>query len=61
MLTTRQSEPQGWQFQMQLQASGRRMVWPEAGDIPAPWLTEEEALHAGLDRARLLIDQSIRG
>ena len=62
MLTTQQSEPQGWQFQMQLQASGRRMVWPETGDTArSPWLTEEEALHAGLDRARSLIDQSIRG
>jgi hypothetical protein len=62
MLTTMQSERQGWQFQMQLQASDKRVVLPEAGDLTAaPWLTEQDALHAGLDRARSLIDQSIRG
>jgi hypothetical protein len=60
MLTTMQSERHGWQFHMRLQASDKHRVLPEAGDsTAAPWLTEEDALHAGLDRARSLIDQSI--
>ena len=60
MLTTMQSEREGWQFQMQLRPAHRCITLPEASDLaPAPWLTEADALHAGLDRARSLIDQSI--
>jgi hypothetical protein len=60
MLTTLQADQEGWQFRMQLRPSDRRITLPDAGDLsPAPWLTEEDALHAGLDRARSLIDQAI--
>jgi hypothetical protein len=60
MLTTMQGEQEGWQFRMQLRPADRHITLPDAGDLaPAPWQTEEDALHAGLDRARSLIDQSI--
>jgi hypothetical protein len=57
-VTATQNERGAWLAQISAAREGQPLALPQAEPPTAEWLTESEALRAGIERGRFLIDRS---
>lgn len=58
-VSAKQNERGAWLAEIAASRGGERFVLPDAEPATPEWLTEAEALRAGVERARYLVDRSM--
>jgi hypothetical protein len=60
-VTTRQVETGDWTSDISVTRGGQAVRLPQVEPVGPNWRTEDEALRAGVEQARRLIDRYLRG
>ena len=59
-ISTRENETGAWEYTLEVRHGEEKVARPDADPTQA-WLTEAEAVRAGVDQARLLVDSEPGG